>query len=65
MDIHNISMHLIDEDTDQPRYQFDEEALQELMKSIGEIGLLSPIKVRTTADNRYKIILERHSRQRV
>ena len=56
MDIHNISMHLIDEDTDQPRYQFDEEALQELMKSIGEIGLLSPIKVRTTADNRYKII---------
>ena len=56
MDIHNISMHLIDEDTDQPRYQFDEEALQELMKSIGEIGLLSPIKVRITADNRYKII---------
>lgn len=56
MDIHNISMNLIDEDTDQPRYQFDEEALQELMKSIGEIGLLSPIKVRTTADNRYKII---------
>lgn len=56
MDIHNISMHLIDEDTDQPRYQFDEEALQELMKSIGEIGLLSPIKVRTTANNRYKII---------
>ncbi|KRE96849.1 chromosome partitioning protein ParB [Paenibacillus sp. Soil766] len=56
MDIHNISMHLIDEDTDQPRYQFDEEALQELMKSIGEIGLLSPIKVRITANNRYKII---------
>ncbi|NQX62623.1 ParB/RepB/Spo0J family partition protein [Paenibacillus qinlingensis] len=56
MDIHNIPMHLIDEDTDQPRYQFDEEALQELMKSIGEIGLLSPIKVRTTANNRYKII---------
>lgn len=56
MDIHEIPMHLIDEDTDQPRYQFDEEALQELMKSIEEIGLLSPIKVRTTADNRYKII---------
>lgn len=56
MDIQNIPINLIDEDTDQPRYQFDEEALQELMKSIGEIGLLSPIKVRTTADNRYKII---------
>ncbi|SDP12844.1 chromosome partitioning protein, ParB family [Paenibacillus sp. yr247] len=56
MDILEIPMNLIDEDTDQPRYQFDEEALQELMKSIEEIGLLSPIKVRTTAENRYKII---------
>ncbi|MEC0232109.1 ParB/RepB/Spo0J family partition protein [Paenibacillus alba] len=56
MNIIEIPIALIDEDTDQPRYQFDEEALQELMKSIEEIGLLSPIKVRTTADNRYKII---------
>ncbi|MBA2943466.1 ParB/RepB/Spo0J family partition protein [Paenibacillus sp. CGMCC 1.16610] len=56
MDIIEIPITLIDEDTDQPRYQFDEEALQELMKSIEEIGLLSPIKVRTTANNRYKII---------
>ncbi|UKS27579.1 ParB/RepB/Spo0J family partition protein [Paenibacillus sp. HWE-109] len=56
MNIHEIPIALIDEDTDQPRYQFDEEALQELMKSIEEIGLLSPIKVRSTADNRYKII---------
>jgi ParB family chromosome partitioning protein len=56
MDIIEIPIGLIDEDTDQPRYQFDEEALQELMKSIEEIGLLSPIKVRTTANNRYKII---------
>ncbi|WP_188990348.1 ParB/RepB/Spo0J family partition protein [Paenibacillus nasutitermitis] len=56
MDIAEIPTHLIDEDTDQPRYQFDEEALQELMKSIEELGLLSPIKVRTTPDGRYKII---------
>jgi ParB family transcriptional regulator, chromosome partitioning protein len=56
MDILQIPTHLIDEDTDQPRYQFDEEALQELMGSIGELGLLSPIKVRTTPDGRYKII---------
>ncbi|AZN38288.1 ParB/RepB/Spo0J family partition protein [Paenibacillus albus] len=56
MDIIQIPIHLIDEDEDQPRYQFDEEALQELAKSIGEIGLLSPIKVRTTAGGRYKII---------
>ncbi|MCC3374420.1 ParB/RepB/Spo0J family partition protein [Cohnella sp. REN36] len=56
MDIVEIRTSLIDEDTDQPRYQFDEEALQELMNSIEELGLLSPIKVRPTGDGRYKII---------
>ncbi|RJE87584.1 ParB/RepB/Spo0J family partition protein [Paenibacillus sp. 1011MAR3C5] len=56
MDIIELPIALIDEDKDQPRYQFDEEALQELMRSIEELGLLSPIKVRTTADGRYKII---------
>jgi ParB family transcriptional regulator, chromosome partitioning protein len=56
MDIIEIPTHMIDEDTDQPRNQFDEESLQELMKSIEELGLLSPIKVRTTKDGRYKII---------
>jgi ParB family chromosome partitioning protein len=56
MDITEIPTHLIDEDIDQPRYQFGEESLQELMKSIEELGLLSPIKVRTTNNGRYKII---------
>ncbi|MBE1445476.1 ParB/RepB/Spo0J family partition protein [Paenibacillus sp. OAS669] len=56
MDIIEIPTHLIDEDTDQPRYQFDEDALQELMNSIEELGLLSPIKVRSIKDGRYKII---------
>lgn len=56
MDIVEIPIHFIDEDTDQPRYQFDQESLQELMKSIEELGLLSPIKVRTTNGSRYKII---------
>ncbi|MFF2479543.1 ParB/RepB/Spo0J family partition protein [Paenibacillus sp. NPDC058071] len=56
MDIIEIAAHLIEEDTDQPRYQFDEAALQELMNSIDELGLLSPIKVRTTDGGRYKII---------
>jgi ParB family transcriptional regulator, chromosome partitioning protein len=56
MDIITIPTHMIDEDTEQPRNQFDEESLQELMKSIEELGLLSPIKVRTTKDGRYKII---------
>lgn len=56
MDIHQIPTHLIDEDKDQPRYRFDEASLQELADSIRELGLLSPIKVRKTADNRYMII---------
>ncbi|OXS60440.1 chromosome partitioning protein ParB [Cohnella sp. CIP 111063] len=56
MDIIPIPAHLIDEDKEQPRYQFDDEALQELMNSIGELGLLSPIKVRKTEGGRYKII---------
>ncbi|NBD24534.1 ParB/RepB/Spo0J family partition protein [Paenibacillus glycinis] len=56
MDIIQLAMDLIDEDTDQPRYQFDQEALDELMKSIEELGLLSPIKVRSTLNGRYKII---------
>ncbi|MBP1991796.1 ParB/RepB/Spo0J family partition protein [Paenibacillus eucommiae] len=56
MDIIEIMTDLIDEDTDQPRNYFDEESLQELMKSVEELGLLSPIKVRTTSNGRYKII---------
>ncbi|WJH33984.1 ParB/RepB/Spo0J family partition protein [Paenibacillus sp. CC-CFT747] len=56
MEIIDIPSHLIEEDKDQPRNQFDEEALQELMRSIEELGLLSPIKVRTVAGGRYKII---------
>jgi len=56
MDIIELPIQLIDEDKDQPRYQFAEESLQELMQSIDELGLLSPIKVRTMPDGRYKII---------
>lgn len=56
MEIIEIPIDLIDEDKDQPRYQFDEQSLQELTNSIGELGLLSPIKVKATEDKRYKII---------
>ncbi|WP_123040571.1 ParB/RepB/Spo0J family partition protein [Cohnella candidum] len=56
MEMIELPLHLIDEDTDQPRYQFDDEAIQELMNSISELGLLSPIKVRTLDNGRYKII---------
>lgn len=56
MEITAIKLALIEEDKDQPRYQFNEEALDELANSIREIGLLSPIKVRALDNGRYKII---------
>lgn len=56
MEITSIKLSLIDEDKEQPRYQFNEEALEELANSIREIGLLSPIKVRAMENGRYKII---------
>ena len=56
MNITHLPLNLIDEDKDQPRYQFNQEALEELANSIKEIGLLSPIKVRKSDNGRYKII---------
>ncbi|MBN2982690.1 ParB/RepB/Spo0J family partition protein [Cohnella algarum] len=56
MDIVQIDLSLIDEDKHQPRSRFDEEALQELTRSIEQLGLLSPIKVRKAENGRYTII---------
>ncbi|MGJ6966987.1 ParB/RepB/Spo0J family partition protein [Streptosporangium sp. G11] len=41
----------------QPRDIFDEEALQELATSIGEVGLLQPIVVRAAGEGRYELIM--------
>lgn len=56
MNITLLPLKQIDEDKDQPRYQFNQEALEELANSIKEIGLLSPIKVRKLENGRYMII---------
>lgn len=40
----------------QPRTKFDEEALQELAQSIGELGIIQPITVRKVAANKYELI---------
>lgn len=56
MNITLLPLNQIDEDKDQPRYQFNQEALEELANSIKEIGLLSPIKVRKLENGQYKII---------
>ncbi|MEU8737208.1 ParB/RepB/Spo0J family partition protein [Streptomyces halstedii] len=41
----------------QPRVVFDQDALAELVTSIKEVGLLQPVVVRKTADDRYELIM--------
>jgi ParB family chromosome partitioning protein len=41
----------------QPRQVFDEEALAELVHSVKEVGLLQPVVVRRTAEDRYELIM--------
>jgi len=41
----------------QPRQVFDEDAMAELVHSIGEVGLLQPIVVRKTGDESYELIM--------
>jgi ParB family chromosome partitioning protein len=41
----------------QPRQVFDPEALQELVDSIQQVGLLQPIVVRPVADGQYELIM--------
>jgi ParB family chromosome partitioning protein len=41
----------------QPREVFEEEALQELVRSIKEVGLLQPVVVRQVSPERYELIM--------
>jgi ParB family transcriptional regulator, chromosome partitioning protein len=41
----------------QPRADFDEEAMSELVHSIAEVGLLQPIVVRPLPDDRYELVM--------
>ncbi len=51
-----LKLSLIDPKSDQPRKNFDREALEELASSIKENGLLQPILVREYGYGRYQII---------
>lgn len=51
-----LSIHEIEPNKEQPRKDFDEEALNELADSISVHGLLQPIVVRPRATGRYEII---------
>ncbi len=54
--ISEIPLDQIEANPNQPRRDFDEEALQELATSIEQIGIIQPITLRQTAENHYQII---------
>jgi ParB family transcriptional regulator, chromosome partitioning protein len=41
----------------QPRTVFDEDAMAELVESIGEVGLLQPVVVRPLGDERFELVM--------
>jgi ParB family chromosome partitioning protein len=54
--ISEIPLDHIYANPDQPRHDFDEDALEELAQSIKEHGVISPITLRKNANNNYMII---------
>lgn len=54
--INEIPIGQISPNPNQPRRDFDEEALQELAHSIQEIGIIQPITLRQVAEQQFQII---------
>ena len=54
--INEIPLEQIEPNPNQPRREFDEDALQELANSINEIGIIQPITLRQAEDNKFQII---------
>ncbi len=54
--LNEIDIALIAPNPNQPRREFDEEALNDLANSISEIGIIQPITLRKMQDGRYQII---------
>ena len=54
--IHEIELSKIKVNPNQPRHDFEPEALQELSASIAEIGIIQPITLRDMGDGTYQII---------
>ena len=54
--INEIAIDLIHPNPNQPRREFDEEAMNELADSIREIGIIQPITLRKLDDSTYEII---------
>lgn len=54
--IGEIETALIEANPNQPRREFEEQALQELADSIRELGVIQPITLRKRGDEKYQII---------
>lgn len=54
--INEINIDLINPNPDQPRTDFDKEALAELAASIKELGIIQPISLRKLSNGSYQII---------
>lgn len=54
--LNEIALDNIEPNPNQPRREFDEEALKELATSIREIGIIQPITLRQVEDGKYQII---------
>ena len=54
--LNEVDINLIDPNPNQPRREFDQDALQELANSIRELGIIQPITLRKVDGDRYQII---------
>ena len=54
--LNEIPIEQIEPNPDQPRREFDQEAMQELATSIQNMGIIAPITLRQVSENRYQII---------
>lgn len=55
-DIFRIPVDMVEPNPYQPRMTFEQEALEELAASIRTLGLIQPITVRKSGENKYQII---------
>lgn len=54
--LNEINISFIEPNPNQPRREFDQEALQELANSIHEVGIIQPITLRQMDSGKYQII---------
>lgn len=54
--INEIALDLIEANPNQPRTKFDEEALAELAESIKHLGIIQPVTLRKSGEDKFQII---------